>query len=171
MNRSHVRIHSATSWVCGLLLASLAGFPAWADGPFWATVLRVLDGDTLEVRLKDGDIERIRLEGIDCPEHAQPHGLDARMATAQMVEGGIVSLMTRDRDRYGRMIAQVHTPDGRSVNERLVEAGHCWWFRPYAPNNHRLEQLEAEARARRRGLWNQPHPTPPWEWRKHNRTP
>jgi micrococcal nuclease len=153
-----------------LVLLPLLGGPAvWAEDSVSAVVLRVLDGDTLEVRLEDGSVARIRLDGIDCPEKTQSHGLDARMATAQLVEGGRIRLNGHQRDKYGRLIAQVETPDGRSVNERLVEDGHCWWYRKYAPGHRRLERFEAEARAAGRGLWAEPNPIPPWEWRKRGR--
>jgi hypothetical protein len=47
----------------------------------------------------------------------------------------------------------------------------AWWYRPYAPKDIMLAQLEAEARAAKRGLWADAHPVPPWEWRKPSRTP
>lgn len=41
-----------------------------------------------------------------------------------------------------------------------------WWYRKYAPGDTVLAQLEAQARQERRGLWSQPAPLPPWDWRK-----
>src|SRR5262245_50652861 len=52
----------------------------------------------------------------------------------------------------------------------LVKAGMAWWYRPYAPNDPTLAQLEAEARTAKHGLWADAHPVPPWEWRKGQRT-
>ena len=71
-----------------------------------------------------------------------------------------------DRDQYGRLVADVILPDGRNLNRELVRAGLAWWYRRYAPHDAELEALEAEARAARRGLWADPHPVPPWEWRR-----
>ena len=48
----------------------------------------------------------------------------------------------------------------------LVAHCWCWWYRKYAPGNAELEQLESEAREAQRGLWADPQPVPPWEWRK-----
>src|SRR5262245_65632937 len=51
----------------------------------------------------------------------------------------------------------------------LVKAGMAWWYRPYAPNDPTLAQLEAEARTAKRGLWADAQPVPPWQWRKGQR--
>jgi endonuclease YncB( thermonuclease family) len=48
----------------------------------------------------------------------------------------------------------------------MVKEGWCWWYRMYAPADTALEKLEREARAAKKGLWADPHPVPPWEWRK-----
>jgi micrococcal nuclease len=58
--------------------------------------------------------------------------------------------------------------DGTNVNHALVKAGWCWWYRKYAPGDTVLEGLETEARAAKKGLWADPHPVPPWEWRKYD---
>jgi micrococcal nuclease len=55
-----------------------------------------------------------------------------------------------------------------NLNQELVKQG-WWWYRKYAPWNTELEQLEVEARAGRKGMWADPHPVPPWEWRKRSR--
>ena len=56
-------------------------------------------------------------------------------------------------------------PDGRSLNQELVRQGMAWHYRRYAPHDSTLSRRESEARAARRGLWSQPNPVPPWEWR------
>jgi len=57
-------------------------------------------------------------------------------------------------------------PDGTNVNHALVSDGWYWWYRKYAPENRKLERLETEAREAKNGLWADPQPVPPWEWRK-----
>ena len=57
-------------------------------------------------------------------------------------------------------------PDGTNANHTLVKNGWCWWYRKYAPLNTELEQLEKSAREAKKGLWADPHPMSPWEWRK-----
>jgi micrococcal nuclease len=56
--------------------------------------------------------------------------------------------------------------DITSANHSLVKDGWCWWYRQYAPADTVLEGLEKEAREAEKGLWADPQPVPPWEWRK-----
>ena len=75
-------------------------------------------------------------------------------------------LQTHGHDKYKRTLANVLLPDGTNVNHMLVKDGWCWWYRKYAPDDTVLEGLEKDAREARKGLWADPHPVPPWEWRK-----
>ena len=131
---------------------------------FTGNVVAVTDGDTISV-LHNGKAERIRLNGIDCPEKAQPYGHKAKEAASALVFGKDVTLQTHGADKYGRTIGDVILPDGRNVNQELVREGMCWWYRKFAPGDATLERLETEAREAKRGLWADPHPVPPWEWR------
>jgi endonuclease YncB( thermonuclease family) len=148
----------------GLLCWSF-GSASLAQADFSGTVVGVLDGDTIEV-MHDGVSERIRLQGIDCPEKGQAFGQKAKQATAQLVFGQTVTVRTAGRDKYNRTLADILIAGGRVLNQDLVRDGMCWWYRKYAPDNTVLEKLETEARTARRGLWSDPQPVPPWEWRK-----
>jgi endonuclease YncB( thermonuclease family) len=128
----------------------------------------VLDGDTIEV-LHNKHPERIRLNGIDCPEKGQAYGHKAKDAVADLVFGNEITLRTYGLDKYGRTIADVHLLDGTNVNQRLVENGWCWWYRKYASANAELEKLEKDARDNKKGLWVDPAPVPPWVYRKTKR--
>jgi endonuclease YncB( thermonuclease family) len=132
---------------------------------FTGSVISVLDGDTIEV-LHNQHPERIRLNGIDCPERGQAHGKQAKQAASALAFGKEVTLQTHGLDKYGRTLGDVILPDGTNVNHTLVKEGWCWWYRKYAPGNTTLEGLENEAREAREGLWADPQPVPPWEWRK-----
>lgn len=147
-----------------ILLTCLLAHSALA-GEFTGQVVGVLDGDTLEV-LTGHHTERIRLSGIDCPEKGQAFGQKAKQAASAWVFSKEVTLQTHGKDEYQRTLADVILPDGTNVNQALVNDGWCWWYRKYAPGNTVLEGLEREARERKRGLWADPHPVPPWEWRK-----
>jgi endonuclease YncB( thermonuclease family) len=83
-----------------------------------------------------------------------------------LVVGKNVPLQTHGHDKYKRTLANVLLPDGTNVNHMLVKDGWCWWYRKYAPDDTVLEGLEKDAREARKGLWADPHPVPPWEWRK-----
>ena len=128
-------------------------------------VVSIIDGDTIEV-LHNSKAERIRLNGIDCPEKGQAYGHKAKEAASALVFGKEVTLQTFGKDKYGRTIADVLLPDGTNINHTLVKEGWCWWYRKYAPGDMTLENLEAKARDAKRGLCAQPHPVLPWEWRR-----
>ncbi len=131
-------------------------------------VVGVLDGDTIEV-LHDGHPKRIRLNGIDCPEKGQPFGKKAKQYTSTMVFGKDVTIHVVGFDRYRRTIGEVMLGDGRNLNRELVKAGFAWWYRKYS-KDFSLGDLEDEARLAKRGLWVDPDPIPPWEWRKRQRS-
>jgi micrococcal nuclease len=128
----------------------------------------VLDGDTLEV-LHLEHPERIRLNGIDCPEKGQAYGKRAKQAASALVFGKDITLRTYGLDKYGRTIADVLLLDGTNFNHMLVKAGWCWWYRKYAPGDTEIERLEQEAREAKRGLWADPASIPPWVYRKARR--
>jgi len=111
---------------------------------FTAPVVSVLDGDTIEV-LHNQHPERIRLNGIDCPEKGQAFGNNAKHATSELVFGKDVTLQTHGLDKYHRTIADVLLSDGTNVNHMLVKDGWCWWYRKYASADIMLERLEREA--------------------------
>lgn len=132
---------------------------------FSSLVVSVIDGDTIEV-LHYEKPERIRLNGIDCPEKAQTFGQRAQQATSELVFGRDVTLRTYGKDSHGRTIADVFLPDGSKINQVLVKNGWCWWYQKDAPKDVILEELERRARAERSGLWGDPHPLPPWLYRQ-----
>lgn len=131
---------------------------------FIGTVVRVLDGDTIEV-LHEGQGQRVRLAEIDCPEKSQAFGQRAKQFTSALVFGQQVTVLASGFDRNKRTIGQVRLLDGTSLNHELVRAGFAWWYRAYS-HDRSFEELEREAMADRRGLWEDPHSIPPWEFRK-----
>jgi micrococcal nuclease len=134
------------------------------EEPGLATVVEVLDGDTVVVDLGGGQ-ETVRLIGVDTPETHHPDrpvecfGPEASDHTARLLPDGTAVRLTRDRearDRYDRFLAYVHrADDGLFVNLDLVEQGFAD-AQAYAPNlahQRELQLAEATARAEGRGLW------------------
>lgn len=130
---------------------------------FQASVVRVKDGDTVVV-LNDRQQIDVRLEGIDCPESGQAFGGKARDAASQLAMGKTVTIQPTGTDKYGRTLANIVLPDGRNLNREMVRLGLAWWFRKYSTDES-LGQLEAQARDAKRGLWADPSPIAPWDWR------
>jgi micrococcal nuclease len=75
-------------------------FPSLAVADFSGSVVSVLDGGTIEV-LHNHHTERIRLNGIDCPEKGQAYGKRAKQAASELVHGKEVTLQTHGKDKYG----------------------------------------------------------------------
>lgn len=154
----------------GRLLAFLllGASAAPAPGSFQARVVSITDGDTFTVLDQRRQI-RIRLYGVDCPESGQPFHRRATQRTAELIFGKTVTIEPRSRDRYGRLVASVLLTDGRSLNHLLVAEGLAWHYRQFAPRDYTLARLEQSARRARRGLWQDPAPVPPWQWRRMRR--
>jgi micrococcal nuclease len=155
--------------VLGVLLTIAVSAHAFTMAAFQAKVVGVADRDTLTL-LRDKTTYRLRLHGIDAPERGQPYGSRAKQYASELAFGKVVTVEPVDRDQNGRLVADVRLPDGRSLNAEMVRAGYAWWFRRYS-RDPELAQLEAEARETRRGLWADPHPVPPWEWRQRRGSP
>lgn len=122
-----------------------------ADG-YTARVVGITDGDTLTVLKADKSQVKIRLAGIDAPESGQDFGSRAKQAASELAFGKEVTIRPTDTDRYGRTVAEVILPGGKSLNHELVGQGMAWWYRQYAPADKELERLESEAKAAKRGL-------------------
>jgi micrococcal nuclease len=125
------------------------------------TVSYVYDGDSIVVTYN----EEIRLGHIDAPEWDQPWGDQARERVKELTLNKRVRLKRIGKDRYGRTLAEVLLPDGRILNHVLVEEGLAWHYRRYS-NDRYYQQLELEARAKKRGVWSDPKPIAPWDWRR-----
>ena len=135
----------------------------WAD--FSGQAVGVLDGDTIEV-LHGGKAERIRLNGIDCPEKGQAYSKKAKHAASDLAFGKEVTVQTYGHDKYKRTIGDVILPDGMNLNQELVKQGWCWWYWKYAPGDTMVEGLEKEAREAKKGLWHDSLSAAPRERRR-----
>jgi len=137
-------------------LADRAGRPVWR-------VETVHDGDTVTCLDEQGRPQKIRLQGIDAPEYGQPYGDAARHALAGKLAGGRVRGEGAARDQHGRLLGVLWAGE-RNVNRELVAEGLAWSFGGFAADEE-IAAAEAQARAARRGLWSDPHPLPPSQWR------
>jgi len=136
-------------------------------------VVAVVDGDTITVLDANKVQHKIRLSGIDAPEKKQPFGSRSKESLAELAFDKKVNVETSKRDRNGRQIGKVLV-NGRDVNLVQVERGMAWFYREYqrelASNDRRLyEAAEVAAKAEKRGLWHEPDPVAPWEFRHAKR--
>ncbi len=142
----------------------LAGFISSVHSQtFSGKVIAVKDGDTIEMLVKSKTY-KIRLFGIDCPERKQAYGTRARQFTTNLVFGKYVKAVKKSTDRYGRFVCEIYLQDSISLNEELVKNGYAWHFKKYS-KDERLAEMEMQARENKLGLWADPNPIPPWEFR------
>ncbi len=134
------------------------------------TVVRVVDGDTAEMRMPDGSVEDVRFIGVDTPESTtrhEPYGSEASAYTEERLEDRQVFLQIgiEERDRYGRLLAYVWLErpvagEGAEVREAMFNAhllrdGYAQLL-TIPPNVDYVDvfrELQTEAREASRGLW------------------
>ena len=141
---------------------------------------RVSDGDTVALGTKQPVYDYIRLAGLDAPEIShgqskpgQPYGAEAGARAAQLIEAEGMKILVKveDVDPYGRLVGWIRLPSrgGASLNELLVEEGWAWWYERYYPELGDLGKKQAKARTAKAGLWADPNPVPPWDFRRGQR--
>lgn len=127
-----------------------------------AKVVAVIDGDTIEVDLGQGNIKRVRYIGIDTPESVDPRkpvqcfSKEATAKNKQLVENGIVGLEkdVSETDKFQRLLRYVYMGD-LFINHVLVAEGYASAvsYPPDIKYQDKLNQAEQQARIVNKGLW------------------
>lgn len=133
-------------------------------------VVGITDGDTITVLDATNTQYKVRLAGIDAPEKKQPFGQVSKKSLSDLVYNQMVLVDWSKRDRYQRIVGKVWVNEV-DVNLEQVKRGLAWHYTKYKkeqPIEDRLSYLHAQedAKASRVGLWVEPNPIPPWDWRK-----
>lgn len=130
------------------------------------------DGDTLRL-LTDTGLEHIRLSDIDAPETShgrnkpgQAFSQASRKHLLALIAGKALQLQCFERDRYDRAVCAIFA-DGQNINLKMLQDGYAW---PAEKKQYiRFQQtygIAARAKEARSGLWRDPRPVAPWEWRR-----
>lgn len=128
-------------------------------------VIKIKDGDTIDI-LFNGKPLTIRFAHVDCPEKKQPFGNVAKQFTADKCFGQTVTVLNDNKfDRNKRLIGVVINEQGENVNKALVKAGLAWHYLKYSTDDT-YSNLEVIARQQKVGIWSDPYPIEPWNWRK-----
>ena len=129
------------------------------------SVHRVIDGDTIDLDVPDGDkaYTRVRLWGVDTPETKAPgkpvayFGPEASAFTERMVANKTITLellAESTRGKFGRVLGYVYTQDNKMLNEELLINGYAYaddrWSHRFRT---RFSQAEKVSRKNKRGLW------------------
>jgi len=112
------------------------------------------------------------LQADSQPEKAQAFGNRSKENLSRLVFDRSVEAHCHKRDRYGREVCKVMR-GATDMNLEQIRAGMAWWYREYAKEQSPQEREdyareEDTAKASRVGLWKDPKPVPPWEWRRQS---
>jgi endonuclease YncB( thermonuclease family) len=136
-------------------------------------VVKVSDGDSVVVLDASLVQHTVRLVGIDAPEKKQAFGWRAKYTLGLRVFGQPVRVDVMKKDRYGRLLGQVWLGE-QDINLAQIETGMAWHYAEYARDQRPADRLlyataQEDARQARRGLWQDPNPIAPWQFRRSKR--
>jgi micrococcal nuclease len=144
-----------------------------------ATVIRVIDGDTVEVEFVDGETDTVRLIGVDTPEtslgdvspdeyegipstqaardHLYNWGQRASEFATEQLDGQQVRVVTDGegdrRGSFGRLLAYIYA-DGENFNQQLLEDGYARVYDSSFSLRSEFDSTEEQARSNNVGLWD-----------------
>ena len=163
-----------------LLIIILFSISTYTYGDFNAQVVRIVDGDTIQVIDSNGIKFKIRLLGIDTPELKQRFGYESSLSLKKIIDGKAVIIISKTEKnkpytlgRYKRIIGKIIL-NGKDINLEMVQKGMAWHYKKYIKSQNvedrqSYNNAEQDARLNKIGLWSDVNPVAPWEWRKLNK--
>jgi len=130
-------------------------------------IVDVADGDTATLLTSNNNQIRIRLNCIDAPEKSQDFGQRSKRSLIDLIAGEYVRIQKHDVDRYGRTIGTIYL-NGTDINLTQVKKGLAWVYDRYC-RDRTYYRAETLARESHMGLWSQPNPIEPWNYRRGER--
>lgn len=179
MPRQNVFNSNRYQWKFTILLIAVSaimfsGCDPAADNKTAATrdcqVTKVYDGDTVTLKCPgEADVTKVRMYCIDTPEMKQALWGEAARDHLRSIIGKYARVVAINKDRYGRVVGEVYTQDGKNLNMEQVKDGYAAVYDTYCKKPE-YKPLEAKAKAAKLGIWAKSgmHQTP-WEWRKQQR--
>lgn len=126
-------------------------------------IVGISDGDTLTAKCPTETI-KVRIAEIDAPEKKQAFGQRSKQSLSDLCFKSQAEVRPDKKDRYGRTVARVSC-NGIDVSQHQTSTGMAWAYTKYLTDQS-IKAYETQARAAKRGLWADPEPVPPWDWRK-----
>lgn len=126
-------------------------------------VIKVLDGNTFELKTTHDEVYLIMLWGVDCPEPGQPFADEAKTLLNDLLLKKKVSVVVKGKDRKGVRLGEVNYKN-EIINMSILESGLGWAEPVYSKGVY--NNLEATIKAAKKGLWQDIDPTPPWIYRR-----
>jgi endonuclease YncB( thermonuclease family) len=150
-------------------IIALAMLPSIAFADMSGRIVGVSDGDTVTI-LSGQQQTKVRLAGIDAPEKKQAFGMRSKQSLSDCAFDKQAIIEGSKLDKYKRLVGKVIV-NGTDCNINQIQLGMAWHYKKYQkeqPAQDRASYASAEdaARDRKLGLWSDPSPTPPWEFRR-----
>ncbi|MEW5820722.1 MAG: thermonuclease family protein [Cyanobacteriota bacterium] len=158
--KTSARIIIAITFIAALFAAKILYTSTYSPYPDTVYVQRVVDGDTFIDKKRN----RYRLIGVDTPElkrdnnPEEPFAKEATEYTTKLIEHKRVKLKFDQKklDKYNRYLVYVYTPDGKMLNELLLENGYA---EVYKNDSYKFKKkffiIENKAKKNKLRLWNQ----------------
>lgn len=130
------------------------------------TVVRILDGDTIQINDLRSGVSTVRLLGVDAPEKDQRFGPEATHWLERMLHPeteDLIRVEVTEEDRYGRQLGDVYRGE-KWINQLLVKAGMAWHYVEYS-DSVELQLAQNQARNASRGVWMDAKRVAPWDYR------
>ena len=136
---------------------------------FNGKVVKVIDGDTVDILTPKKQKVRVRLLDIDAPDSRQAYGNASKKYLASLIAGKSVFIKENKKDIYQRTLGTIYL-EQININAKMVENGFAWAYRyKGVVNNNNMLKLESKAKQNKKGLWKDKHPIAPWEFRYRNK--
>jgi endonuclease YncB( thermonuclease family) len=149
--------------------------PAVVGKYYSCRVDKVWDGDTFDALCAKAGEVRVRLYQVDAPEKNQPRGVDAlrwlkTKVWNQTVSVKLIAIEGATPDHQQRWVGRVLL-NRSSVNLQAVANGWAWAAPGFTKPGDSIRTAERKARASKLGVWQDPNPIAPWDWRHGRREP
>lgn len=129
----------------------------------------VYEGDTIDIKARDGKTYLIKMLFVDAPEENQNYSIESKKTLSDLILGKDITVIVRRMDSNDLYLGTVFF-DERDVNLSQIENGMAWHFKQSeyeqsADDQKLYAQAEQKARAKNKGLWKDKNPVPPWGFR------
>ena len=136
-------------------------------------IIKVVDGDTVQIKNADNETLKIRLKHIDAPELDQEFGNESKLILQRFILNKKVTVIGDKKDKYKRLLGVISL-DEMDINLEMIKAGAAWHFKKYAKFDQTeyqyqiYDQNEHQAKLKKIGLWKE-NAISPWLWRKNKK--
>ena len=130
-------------------------------------VVGIHDGDSITVLSVEKKQIKIRLEGIDAPELKQAFVSRAKEHLSSLIMGKDVTLIVKGEDLYKRSLSKLFL-GAQDVNLTMISDGFAWHYSKYSKDK-KFAEAEAQAKLKKKGLWIDKDPVPPWDYRSNQK--